>query len=334
MSQYYKHDGNSANCSLKNGENWRKFFPPYPPTTAQGAWVPEVPAVTHNAPGTFTDYPGAPQTKSVTVVACYVECAPENQVPQGRVNGTTVDVPPPFDFGSWVDNGDGTFTRVGTMNTSTPWTEEYKDGKTGKVCWTDSGNEPGTRPEIEKRGAGVCEIVTDWQYISSTDPVLNETTLLYEWDDLYRKFDVYNDQGKCDEKVVPMKSGYNACLPGNTTSKVEKGNMVVRDKYTGEVCSSECYPTWDRKYKMATFEKEGQPNCYLVSWDEDYAPNASRQLCNCGWIADNMSDFEWVEVNSCTGAVRYDGMDWGKFYNEDLIYPHWGNKACLNVGGC
>jgi hypothetical protein len=85
---------------------------------------------------------------------------------------------------------------------------------------------------------------------------------------------------------------------------------------------------------MATFEKEGQPNCYLVSWDEDYAPNSSRQLCNCGWIADNMSDFEWVEVNSCTGAVRYDGMDWGKFYREDLIYPHWGDNACLNVGGC
>jgi hypothetical protein len=93
--------------------------------------------------------------------------------------------------------------------------------------------------------------------------------------------------------------------------------------------------TWDRKYKMATFEKEGQPDCYLVSWDEDYAPNAQRQLCNCGWIADNMSDFEWVEVNSCTGAVRYDGMDWGKFYREDLIYPHWGaNASIAGIGGC
>jgi hypothetical protein len=91
------------------------------------------------------------QSGTIAKPTCHVECAIGNQVAQPKVYGATVDVPPPFAFGPWVDNNDGTFSRTGTMNTSTPWTQAYDDNVTGKVCKIVEGSDSGTRPYIETK---------------------------------------------------------------------------------------------------------------------------------------------------------------------------------------
>jgi hypothetical protein len=89
-------------------------------------------------------------------------------------------------------------------------------------------------------------------------------------------------------------------------------------------------------YWQVTFTKEGQPDCYLVTWQrgEDgkfINPNAQRQLCLCGWVADNAPYGGWVTKNSCTGEYTYHGTSWG-FFQERLLTPNW-RGTCAMGGG-
>jgi len=74
---------------------------------------------------------------------CYETC--DETIPGDVVYGPVVDVGAPV-WGSWVDNGDGTFTSTGTQATTQHWTQDIVDARDGSLCSTDEGDISGSRP--------------------------------------------------------------------------------------------------------------------------------------------------------------------------------------------
>lgn len=89
-------------------------------------------------------------------------------------------------------------------------------------------------------------------------------------------------------------------------------------------------------YWQDEFVKEGFPSCYLVTWQKDsrgnYIPAASRsQLCNCGWIADNVVYGDYVYLD-CHGTWWYHGEVWA-YGKPDMVLPHWSGTCAAGGGG-
>ena len=97
----------------------------------------------------------------------------------------------------------------------------------------------------------------------------------------------------------------------------------------------ECKECVEKKmYYQFTLES-GDQTCYMVSWDQKedggfYIPNAMRQQCVCGFVAENASYGGWVTKNTCSGEYTYHGQTW-RFFKDDLIEPHWDGSCGM---GC
>jgi len=138
-----------------------------------------------------------------------------------------------------------------------------------------------------------------------------------------------------------------------TTETVPGGSIVVTFSegkpasitltYGDQVEPTECLeepPTCSmtKMYYQFTLTN-GSETCYQVSWDtkdeikrpnEFWIPNVTRQLCTCGWVAENAPYDGWV-YKDCHGNYWYHGQRWD-FFDKSLLTPHWDGQCAM--GGC